>query len=138
MGAEQYYTPLDYQLQARAYNDGNMTYRVLNGNNPIVSENAQNHVYGDYGTALMCALGMCGESGEVADLIKKAVFHEKPLDLDHLRKEIGDVLWYVAEMCSAFGFNLVDVMKCNIEKLSARYPNGFNPNDANNRREGDV
>lgn len=132
------YTPFDYQMQTRAFNDGKMTHRVLNGNNPIFSENAKNGVYGDYGSALMCALGMCGESGEVADIIKKAVFHEKPLDLEHLKREIGDVLWYVSEMCNAFGFRMSDVMHMNIDKLSARYPNGFNPDDANHRRKGDI
>ena len=132
------YSPNDYQVQTCAFNDGNMTKRVLNGNNPIFSENAKNGCYQDYGTALMSALGMCGEAGEVADLIKKAVFHEKPLDMEHLQKEIGDVCWYVAQMCQAFGFDFETVLKKNIEKLSNRYPNGFNPHDANNRKPNDV
>lgn len=132
------YTPDDYQVQTCAFNDGQMTKRVLNGNNPIFSENARNGVYHDYGTALMSALGMCGESGEVADMLKKAVFHEKPLDMEHLQREIGDVLWYAAQMCQAFGFSFETVMHKNIEKLSARYPHGFNPMDANNRKPNDV
>ena len=74
-------------------------------------------------TALICCLsvngvlGLTGEAGEVSDLVKKGIFHEKGIDLEHLKKECGDVLWYVAMICEACGFNLDDVMQTNIDKL---------------------
>jgi NTP pyrophosphatase (non-canonical NTP hydrolase) len=71
------------------------------------------------------AIGLAGEAGEVADLVKKAVFHRKGLDYEKLAKELGDVLWYVAALCSTAGLSLNDVMAANVEKLKARYPNGW-------------
>lgn len=71
------------------------------------------------------ALGLAGEAGEVADTIKKAVFHRHPLDRDALIKELGDVLWYVAALCTKLDVNMANVMHQNIEKLKARYPEGY-------------
>jgi NTP pyrophosphatase (non-canonical NTP hydrolase) len=71
------------------------------------------------------ALGLAGEAGEVADVVKKAVFHEHPLDQATLIKELGDVLWYVAALCSVLNIDLGDVMQANIDKLKARYPEGW-------------
>lgn len=71
------------------------------------------------------ALGVAGEAGEVADLIKKHVGHSHELDRFKLAKELGDVLWYVAALAQAAGFTLDDVAKGNVMKLRARYPNGF-------------
>lgn len=71
------------------------------------------------------ALGLAGEAGEVVDLIKKAVFHRHPLDRDMLIKELGDVLWYVAALCSKLDVPLSEVMDRNIAKLKARYPEGY-------------
>ena len=90
------------------------------------------------GEMLQAALGLTGEAGEVADLIKKSVFHNKPMDLVHLKKELGDVMWYVALMCHAYKFDLDEVMQLNIDKLKARYPEGFDTFKANHRKEGDV
>ena len=70
-------------------------------------------------------LGLCGESGEVADIIKKHLAGAKELDRQHLREELGDVLWYLAEACDCFGFSLEEVAIANIEKLAKRHPNGF-------------
>ena len=70
-------------------------------------------------------LGLTGEAGEVADIIKKHLSGSKELDLTHLKEELGDVLWYIAEACDCFGFTLEDVAKFNIEKLKKRHPNGF-------------
>ena len=84
------------------------------------------------------ALGLTGEAGEVSDLVKKGIFHEKGIDLEHLKKECGDVLWYVAMICEACGFSLDDVMQTNIDKLIARYPDGFDSYRANHRQAGDV
>jgi NTP pyrophosphatase (non-canonical NTP hydrolase) len=71
------------------------------------------------------ALGLAGEAGEVADTIKKAVFHRHALDRDELIKELGDVLWYVAALCSKLDVPLSEVMERNIEKLKKRYPEGY-------------
>lgn len=84
------------------------------------------------------ALGLTGEAGEVSDLVKKGIFHEKGIDLEHLKKELGDCVWYLAMICDACGFTLDDVMQTNIDKLKARYPEGFDTYRANNRAEGDV
>lgn len=84
------------------------------------------------------ALGLTGEAGEVSDLIKKGIFHEKGIDLEHLKKELGDCAWYLAMICDACGFTLDDVMQTNIDKLKARYPEGFDTYRANNRAEGDI
>jgi NTP pyrophosphatase (non-canonical NTP hydrolase) len=73
----------------------------------------------------MAALGLTGEAGEAADIVKKTVFHGHPLDRDKLAKEVGDVLWYVAEMASALGMPLSEIAAANLEKLRRRYPEGF-------------
>jgi NTP pyrophosphatase (non-canonical NTP hydrolase) len=70
-------------------------------------------------------LGLAGEAGEVVELIKKHCFHGKALDRESLRKELGDVLWYISAICSEVGLELGDVAEANIDKLFARYPNGF-------------
>lgn len=70
-------------------------------------------------------LGVAGEAGEVADLLKKVVHHKHELDTDLLKKELGDVLWYVSYLCSSTGITLEDVAKANIAKLQKRYPEGF-------------
>lgn len=84
------------------------------------------------------ALGLTGEAGEVSDLVKKGIFHEKGIDLEHLKKELGDCAWYLAMICDACGFTLDDVMQTNIDKLKARYPQGFDTYRANHRQEGDI
>ena len=83
-------------------------------------------------------LGLAGESGEFLDEVKKWIFHEKQLDKDNLEKELGDVLWYVAMICKAMGWDLDEVMKKNVKKLQARYPEGFDPEQAAHRKEGDL
>ena len=71
------------------------------------------------------AMGLVGEAGEACDLLKKWVFHEHPRDIDKLTKELGDVLWYVAMLCSTYGIPLSTVASQNVAKLRARYPDGF-------------
>lgn len=88
--------------------------------------------------AIAAALGLSGEAGELNDMLKKHIFHGHELDTLHVKKELGDILWYVALMCSAFGFSLDDVMQTNIDKLKARYPEGFSEYRSQHRHEGDV
>jgi NTP pyrophosphatase (non-canonical NTP hydrolase) len=71
------------------------------------------------------ALGLTGESGEVADIIKKVMFHGHEYNEDKLVLELGDVLWYVANTARAIGVSLEHVAKRNIQKLEKRFPDGF-------------
>lgn len=70
-------------------------------------------------------LGLAGESGEVVEMVKKFVGHRHPMENEKLKKELGDVLWYLAAIASEFQISLDDVMVANIEKLKKRYPEGF-------------
>ena len=74
---------------------------------------------------LNSALGLCGESGEVADLVKKHRFQGHDIDIEHIAKELGDVAWYLAVGAYAIGLDLETIFRMNIEKLEARYPDGF-------------
>jgi NTP pyrophosphatase (non-canonical NTP hydrolase) len=71
------------------------------------------------------ALGLNGEAGEVADLVKKVEFHGHELDEAHLKEELGDVTWYIALACDSMGWDFGDIMRGNLEKLARRYPQGF-------------
>lgn len=92
----------------------------------------------DLGGILDSCLGLSGEVGELNDMVKKWIFHEADIDLGHLKKELGDVMWYVAMMCESVGWNLDDVMQVNIDKLKNRYPEGFDPELSAHRKAGDV
>lgn len=92
----------------------------------------------DLGGVFNACLGLSGEVGELNDMIKKWIFHEKPFDEVHAKKELGDVLWYVAMMCHSFGWDLDEIMQMNVDKLKARYPQGFSVELANNRKDGDI
>jgi NTP pyrophosphatase (non-canonical NTP hydrolase) len=74
---------------------------------------------------IVACLGLAGEAGEFVDAIKKMVAHGHDVPEEQLKKELGDVLWYVAELCSAFGWSLEEVAAANIDKLRQRYPEGF-------------
>lgn len=95
---------------------------------------------GMFPTAMLdnAALGLCGESGEFADMIKKTQYQGHRLDIEHAAKELGDVLWYVAMACTALQYDMEEIMRMNIEKLRSRYPDGFDPSRSVNRAEGDV
>ena len=84
------------------------------------------------------ALGLCGESGEVADIVKKFRFQGHDLDFDHIAKELGDVAWYLAVGAYAIGFDLESIFRMNKEKLKARYPDGFSTDRSLHRAENDV
>lgn len=71
------------------------------------------------------ALGIAGESGEVIELVKKHVYHGKPLDAEKLKLELGDIMYYISEMASANHLSLADIASSNIAKLQARYPEKF-------------
>jgi len=81
------------------------------------------------------ALGLTGEAGEVAEIIKKHLFHATPLDQDALAKELGDCLWYIGAFATVLGLSMDDIAKRNIDKLRARYPEGFDPERSRNRTD---
>ena len=83
----------------------------------------------------MLALGLSGESGEVADLIKKHCYHGHALAVDHVVRELGDVLWYLACMADVLGVSLAHVAETNISKLKERYPDGFSE-ERSRQRDG--
>ena len=70
-------------------------------------------------------MGLCGESGEAIDIVKKWLAQGHPLDREHLARELGDVAWYLAEAATALGMPLEDILHANLEKLERRYPDGF-------------
>ena len=81
------------------------------------------------------ALGLTGEAGEVAEVIKKHLFHGTPLDQDALAKELGDCLWYIGAFATVLGLSMDDIAQRNIDKLRKRYPEGFDTDRSRNRTE---
>ncbi|MBP3038087.1 nucleoside triphosphate pyrophosphohydrolase family protein [Bacillaceae bacterium Marseille-Q3522] len=81
------------------------------------------------------ALGITGEAGEVADIVKKYRFHGHPLNREDLIGELGDVLWYVSQIAQLAAIGLDEIAESNIAKLMKRYPNGFSEEDSLKRRD---
>ncbi|MDE6656486.1 MAG: nucleoside triphosphate pyrophosphohydrolase family protein, partial [Anaeroplasmataceae bacterium] len=75
-------------------------------------------------------MGLCGESGEATDLVKKHLFQNHEFNKEDFIKELGDIAWYLAEACTAVDVNLEDVLEKNIAKLKQRFPKGFDKNDS--------
>lgn len=94
--------------------------------------------YENHGMLMNAALGICGEGGEVADLVKKATFQGHALDKEHIAKELGDVAWYIAVGAQAIGYDLETILQMNVDKLRARYPTGFSTDRSLYRAEGDI
>lgn len=105
-------TANDYQRAALRTANGDKCRRLLNG-----------------------ALGLCGESGEVADLVKKHEFQGHDLDKKRIAEELGDVAWYLAVVAYAIGYNLGDIFQGNVDKLKKRYPDGFDKSRSINRED---
>jgi len=91
---------------------------------------------------LTAAVGMSAEAGEFTEIVKKIIFQGKPVNqenLFHLKRELGDIMWYVSQACIGLDISLEEVIQMNFEKLSARYPEGaFTIERSENRVEGDV
>lgn len=91
---------------------------------------------------LTAAVGMSAEAGEFTEVVKKILFQGKEPSEDnlfHLKRELGDIMWYVAQACMGLNISLEEVLKMNVEKLAARYPNGaFDVYYSENRKEGDL
>ena len=88
-----------------------------------------------YGNLIVGGLGLAGESGEVADLIKKFIGQGHDLDRKKIAEELGDCLWYAALTAHSLGYSLDSIMEMNIEKLKKRYPEGFSIERSINREE---
>lgn len=86
--------------------------------------------------------GLGSEGGEFQEIVKKIVFQGKPLDehtVHHMKRELGDVIWYWTQACRALGFDPNDVIAENVNKLQSRYPGGeFDPYFSENRQIGDL
>ena len=91
---------------------------------------------------LTAALGLTAESGEFTEVVKKIILHGKPYNEDnvfHMKRELGDICWYLAQACMALDTTFDEIIEMNVDKLKARYPGGeFDVHKSENRREGDL
>jgi len=91
---------------------------------------------------LTAALGLTAESGEFTEVVKKMIFQGKPYSEEnvfHMKRELGDICWYLAQACMALDTTFDEVIEMNVEKLQARYPGGsFDVHYSENRVEGDL
>ena len=83
-------------------------------------------------------MGLCGESGEAIDIVKKWMAQGHELDKERLKKELGDIAWYLAEAATALEIPLEDILQANIDKLMKRYPDGFEAKRSVVRLQGDL
>lgn len=97
----------------------------------------QNPALSERDVLLNGVMGLCGESGEAIDIVKKWLAQGHELDKAHLAKELGDIAWYLAETATALGLTLEEILQANIDKLRARYPEGFNTEKSLHRKELD-
>ena len=91
---------------------------------------------------LTAALGLTAESGEFSEVVKKIILQGKPYNEDnvfHMKRELGDICWYIAQACMALDTTFDEIIEMNVEKLKKRYPGGeFNVHQSENRKEGDL
>ena len=121
--------------------------------NQVTSDESKNHVAfinrirdleetSEMHRLLTAAVGMSAEGGEFLEIVKKMIFQGKPYNEDnvrHLKIELGDILWYVAQACMALDISLDEITDMNIDKLSKRFPDGyFSEYYSENRKEGDI
>jgi len=91
---------------------------------------------------LTAAVGMSAEAGEFTEIVKKIVFQGKPVNeenLFHMKRELGDIMWYVAQACMGLNTSIDEIIEMNVEKLEKRYPGGsFDVHYSENRKQGDL
>lgn len=80
-------------------------------------------------------MGLCGESGEAIDIVKKHLAQGHELDRARLAKELGDIAWYLAETATALDYDLSDILQMNLDKLKQRYPEGFSAEKSIHRED---
>lgn len=83
-------------------------------------------------------MGLCGEAGEAIDIVKKWMAQGHELDKEHLKRELGDIAWYLAEAATALDVSLEEIFQANIDKLKKRYPDGFDIQKSLVRLKGDI
>ena len=99
----------------------------------VFQEEALSTMRSDLPYELVCSnmcMGLAGETGETIDIFKKHIYQGKELDINDVIEEIGDILWYVANLCNVNKITMRECIESNIEKLRKRYPNGFTVKDA--------
>ena len=91
---------------------------------------------------LTAAVGISAEGGEFMEIVKKIIFQGKPYNEDnifHMKRDLGDIFWYLAQACMALDTDFDELMEMNIDKLKSRYPGGkFDAHYSENRKEGDL
>ena len=91
---------------------------------------------------LTASVGLCAESGEFTEIVKKMVFQGKPASEEnfyHMKRELGDIMWYFMQACLALDVSPEEIIEMNVEKLKARYPGGeFDVHYSENRKQGDL
>ncbi len=91
---------------------------------------------------LTAALGLTAESGEFTEVVKKIILQGKPYNEDnvfHMKRELGDICWYIAQACMALDTSFDEIIEMNVDKLKARYPGGeFDVSKSEHRKEGDL
>ena len=96
----------------------------------------------DVSHLLTAALGLTAESGEFTEVVKKILLQGKPYNEEnvfHMKRELGDICWYIAQACMALDTTFDEIIEMNVEKLEKRYPGGsFNVHHSENRQEGDL
>jgi NTP pyrophosphatase (non-canonical NTP hydrolase) len=112
----------------------------LQGNTSVQGEDRTEEM--QVARLLTSVIGMMAESGEFAEVVKKKIFQADTQftedEIFHMKRELGDVLWYWVQGCTALGFTPHEVMEENIKKLEKRYPNGFEVVRSEVRAEGDI
>ena len=91
--------------------------------------------FAGYGRLINGVMGLCGESGECVDIVKKFLYQGHELDRERLAEELGDVAWYLAVAAHEIGYDLDSVLQGNIRKLERRYPDGFSCERSVNRED---
>lgn len=138
------YHPLEEIIEAKVFLEGKGT-KIMHGyieyEGADVYQSDASRTFGkgwkDEDYQLHALHGMVGEIGELHSLYQK-VYQGHEFDEDHAKKELGDLLWFIAEYACSMGWALSDVMYTNIEKLKKRYPNGFDAEKSLHRENGDV
>lgn len=118
-------TPNEYQaaaLRTANHDTEAIIQRIRDGGEPLLR-------------VLNGMLGLSGEGGEAADHVKKHIFQGHPLSPEYLSKELGDIAWYLAITADALQYPLEEIMQMNVDKLRARYPEGFSVQDSLNRKD---